>query len=346
MMAKKLKSKKRKPIAKLFFDKDITNTLKKKTIAVLGYASQGRAQALCLKESNVHVILGLRKKGTSWKNAIKDGWKKNENLFKIEDAVKKADIISFLIADTAQKKVYERNVKPYLRKGQTLLFAHGFNIHYNFIKYPPNTDVILVAPEGPGDMLREKYSKKSGVIALVAVENNFSGNAWNTALAYAKAIGCARAGVLKTTFREETETNLFAEQTVLCGGITKLVDDAQELMLKEGYNPLMVYWITSHTLYGLIAPIAFRFGNAGMLSRVSRTAQKGAFNARKKMFKHNKTEMKKILEEIKSGKFAKEWMREYETKGVSVLNAKLKKLNKSSAEKAGKFSRKIMKNEN
>src|SRR3989339_1123801 len=222
-MSKQIKDANGKVVAELLQDEDVDSNLDGKTIAVIGYASQGRGQSLCYRDSGINTILGLRKNGQSWKQALEDGWGENETLFEIPEAVKKADMIVMVIADTAQPEVYKAQIEPNLSAGKTLVFSHGFNIHFKQIIPPADVDVIMVAPKGPGLMVRKMYEEGMGVPSLIAIQQDASGNAKKIALAYAKGIGGTKAGVFETTFKEETETDLFGEQAVLCGGCTALV---------------------------------------------------------------------------------------------------------------------------
>ncbi len=330
-------------VAELLQDEDVTTTLDGKVLAVIGYASQGRGQSLCYRDSGINTILGLRKDGASWQKAADDGWKEGETLFDIETAVQKADIIELLIADTAQAEVFREQIEPHLKEGKMLVFSHGFNIHFRQVMPPKNVDVAMIAPKGPGFTVREQYEKGFGVPALVAVEQNPSGKAWDHILAMAKALGATRPGIFKTTFKDEVESDLFGEQVDLCGGVVWMVKNAYETLIEAGYNPLLAYWEVHHELYGLIAPLAYKYGNAGMLDRVSLTARKGAVVSGKRvMDEHVKQNMKKCLDDIQSGKFAKEWVAEYKECGFTKLNAELDDLRKHPLEVVGKQTRKIM----
>ncbi len=342
-MAHAIKDENGNVIAELLGEDDVQSTLNGKKLAVIGYASQGRGQGLCYRDSGVDTILGLRKGGASWKRATEDGWKEGETLFEIEEAVRKADIILMLIADTVQPEVYKEKIEPNLSEGKTLVFSHGFNIHFKEIIPPENIDVSMIAPKGPGFIVRREYENGFGVPALVAVHQDYTGKAWDNILAMAKAIGATKPGVLKTTFKDEVESDLFGEQVDLCGGITELVKKAYETLVEAGYNPVLAYWEVHHELYGLIAPLAYKYGNVGMLRRVSLTARKGAVKVGKMVIdEHVKENMKKALEDIQSGKFAKEWMDEYRKHGFSKVNEELDSLEKHTLEAVGKQVRKIM----
>lgn len=342
-MAKQIKNVKGIVIAELLQDEDVKSDLSGKTIAVIGYASQGRGQALCYRDSGVNTIIGLRKDGNSWKNALEDGWVKDKTLFEIGSAVKKADIIVMLIADVAQPEVYKKDIEPNLKEGQMIVFSHGFNIHFRQIIPPKNVDVAMIAPKGPGTIVRQEYKKGFGVPALLAVNNDYTGNAWDNILAMAKAIGATKPGVYKTTFKDEVETDLFGEQADLCGGVVEMVKKAFETLIEAGYNPLLAYWEVHHELYGLIAPLAYKYGNTGMLRRVSLTARKGAVKSGKKVIdSHVKKNMKICLEDIQSGKFAKEWLEEYKNYGFSKVNTEIEEFEKHELEAVGVQIRKIM----
>ncbi|MBD3202697.1 ketol-acid reductoisomerase [Candidatus Woesearchaeota archaeon] len=342
-MVKKILDKNNKAVAELLKDEDIQSNLSEKTIAVLGYASQGKGQSLCYRDSGINTILGLRKSKDSWKRAKEDGWQEKKTLFTIPEAVKRADIICMLIADTAQQKVYENKIRPNLTSGKTLMFSHGFNIHFKQIIPEKDIDVIMVAPKGPGFTVREMYEKGFGVPALVAVSQDCSGNAMKTALSMAKALGASKPGVLKTTFKDEVESDLLGEQVDLCGGITELVKKSFETLVEAGYNPLLAYFEVHHELYGLIAPLAYRYGNVGMLRRVSLTARKGAVSRGSSVIdEHVKDNIKNCLNDIQSGKFAKEWIKEYEDHGFEKVNEKLKKFEEHLIEQVGKQAREIM----
>ena len=342
-MVNQIKDKEGNVIAELLQDEDVTTNLEGKRLAVIGYASQGRGQSLCYRDSGVDTILGLRKTGQSWNKALEDGWVENESLFEIQDAVKKADIVEILIADTVQPKVYKELIEPNLREGQMLVFAHGFNINFGYVKPPENVDIAMIAPKGPGFTVRKQYKQGFGVPALIAVEQNHTGEAWNNIMAMAKAVGATRPGVFKTTFKDEVETDLFGEQVDLCGGVVKMVQHAFNTLIEAGYNPLLAYWEVHHELHGLIAPLAYKYGNFGMLNRVSLTARKGAVSRGKRVMDQNvKDNMKKCLDEIQSGEFAKEWMDEYNEFGFSKLNKELDDLKNTDLETVGLQTRKFM----
>ena len=281
------------------------DVLKGKTIAVIGYGSQGRGQSLNLRDSGIKVVIGLRP-GKSWDAASKDGMQVNT----VSDAVKKADIIQVLVPDELQGALYRTEIRPGLTDGKVLMFSHGFNIHFGQIVPPPNVDVIMVAPKGPGRMVRRQYEEGKGVPALIAIQQDFSGNAKKVALAYAKAIGATRAVVLETTFREETETDLFGEQAVLCGGITSLIKAGFETLVDAGYAPEMAYLEVLHETK-LIVDLIYEGGFTNMRNSISNTAQYGDLTRGPRVIgPESYAAMAEILDEIQSGRFAKEWMLE------------------------------------
>ncbi len=342
-MAKQIKDANGKVVAELLQDEDVSSNLDGKTLAVLGYASQGRAQSLCYRDSGIKTILGVRKSGTSWKKALEDGWKENETLFEIDKAVKKADIILMLIADTAQPEVYKSEIGPNLDDGNMLVFSHGFNIHFKQIIPPNNIDVAMIAPKGPGSIVRQEYENGFGVPALIAVQQDYTGKAWDNILAMAKAIGATKPGVFKTTFKDEVESDLFGEQVDLCGGVIEMVKHTFDTLVESGYNPLLAYWECHHELHGLIAPLAYKYGNVGMLNRVSFTARKGALRSGKRvMDEHVKKNMKDVLNDIQSGEFAREWVEEYKKYGFKKMQEELDKLAKHPLETVGVQIRKAM----
>ena len=279
--------------------------LKGKKIAVIGYGSQGRGQSLNLRDSGLDVVIGLRP-GKSWDAATKDGMK----VMKVTEAVKAADIIQILLPDEHQGAVYKSDIQPHLTGNKCLMFSHGFNIHFGQIVPPANVDVIMVAPKGPGFMVRRQYEEGKGVPALIAIHQNASGNAHKVALAYAKGIGATRAVVLETSFREETETDLFGEQAVLCGGCTSLVKAGFETLVDAGYEPEMAYLEVVHELK-LIVDLIYEGGLTNMRQYISNTAQYGDLTRGPRVIGPEAYEaMAEILEEIQSGKFAREWMLE------------------------------------
>ncbi len=292
---------------KVYYDKDADlGVLKNKTIAIIGYGIQGRGQALNLRDSGLNVIIGQREGGPNYQKAIDDGFKPMD----AGKAAQKADIIVVLTQDHLQADIYKKQLRRHMKKGKSLVFSHGFNIHFGQIKSPADIDVWMVAPKGPGSFVRRQYEEGKGVPCLVAIHQNASGNAMKEALAYAKGLGGARAGVFETTFKEETETDLFGEQAVLCGGTSALVKAGFETLVEAGYAPEMAYFECLHELK-LIVDIIYEEGIAGMRKRVSDTAEYGDYTRGKRIVTDKtKKEMQKILKEIQTGKFAREWMKE------------------------------------
>ena len=324
--------------AKVYSDKDANlNVLKGKTLAVLGFGSQGHAHALNLKESGCSVIIGLYEGSKSIAVAREKGFQ----VYPTAEAVKRADVIFVAIPDTKQPAAYERDIKPNLTKGKTLLFSHGFAIHFKTIVPPKNVDVILVAPKGPGHIVRRQFTEGKGVPALIAVYQNPSKQAKKVALAWAKGVGGTRAGVIETTFKEETETDLFGEQTVLCGGASALVQAGYETLVEAGYQPEMAYFECLHELK-LIVDLMNEAGISGMRFSISETAKWGDVSVGPKIIDASvKKRMKTALKEIQNGKFAKGWVAEYEG-GYKKYNALLKQGEKHGIEKTGARLRGLM----
>jgi ketol-acid reductoisomerase len=291
---------------RIYSEKDVKGqALKGATIAVLGYGSQGRAHALNLKDSGFEVVVGVRRGGPSWKKAKKDGLRVAEPI----DAVKGAELIALLTPDMAQPAVYAV-VRPAIKRGATLLFAHGFNIHFRQIKPRKDLDVVLIAPKGPGDLVRRQFQQGRGVPCLLAVAQDATGRARAKALAYAHGIGGTRGGVLETSFREETETDLFGEQAVLCGGATELVVKGFETLVEAGYQPEVAYYECLHELK-LIVDLLHEGGIAKMHRFISETAKYGDLTRGPRIIdRHVKRSMREILKEIQAGKFARQWIRE------------------------------------
>jgi len=294
-------------MAKIFYDKDCNiNDIKDKTIAVVGYGIQGRGQALNLRDSGLKVIIAQRPGGPNYDKAIKDGFKP----MSVEEATKLADVIIILTQDHLQADIYKKSIEPHLTPGKALAFSHGFNIHFKFIVPPKNVDVFMIAPKGPGALVRRQYEEGRGVPCLVAVHQNATKNALKIALAYAKGIGGSRAGIIQTTFKEETETDLFGEQAVLCGGASELIKAGFETLTKAGYQPEIAYFECLHELK-LIVDLIYEDGITGMRKRVSDTAEYGDLTRGTRIVnKRTRLEMQKILKEIQKGKFANEWMAE------------------------------------
>ena len=324
--------------AKVYTDKDADlSVLKNKTLAVLGFGSQGHAHALNLKESGLKVIIGLYEGSKSIEVAREKGFE----VVSTGEAVKRADVIFVALPDTKQAKVYESDIAPNLSKGKTLLFSHGFSIHFKTIVPPKNVDVILVAPKGPGHIVRRQYVEGKGVPALIAIYQNASGKAKKVALAWAKGIGGTRAGVIETTFKEETETDLFGEQTVLCGGASALIQAGYETLVEAGYQPEMAYFECLHELK-LIVDLMNEAGISGMRFSISETAKWGDVSVGPKIVDASvKKRMKAALKDIQSGKFAKGWIAEYKG-GYKKYNALLKKGEQHSIEKVGDRLRGLM----
>ena len=289
---------------KIYYEKDVNiDVLKDKTIAVIGYGSQGSAQAQNMAESGLNVVVGLRKGGNSWQTALDDGMK----VLTMEEAAEVADVIHILIPDEIQAQVYEKSIKPGLKEGNTLSFSHGYNIHYQYIIPPENVNVTMIAPKGPGSTVRGQYLDGFGVPGLVAVHQDYTGNAHQVALAMGQGSGLTRAGVLETTFKEETETDLFGEQAVLCGGVTELIKAGFQTLIEAGYQPEVAYFETCHEVK-LIVDLIYKKGFAGMWHDVSNTAEFGGLTRRDRVItEESRKEMKEILKEIQNGKFAKEW---------------------------------------
>ena len=324
--------------AKIYTDKDASlEPLKGKTCAVIGFGSQGHAHALNLKESGVKVIIGLYPGSKSRAVAEQRGFK----VYDTAEAVKLADVIFVALPDTKQPAAYKKDIEPHLTKGKTILFSHGFSIHYKTIVPAKNVNVILVAPKGPGHIVRRQYTEGKGVPSLIAIYQNPGKDAKKIALAWAKGIGGTRAGVLETSFKEETETDLFGEQTVLCGGCTALVQAGFETLVEAGYSPEMAYFECLHELK-LIVDLMNESGIAGMRFSISETAKWGDVSVGPKIIdKGVKVRMKKALKDIQNGKFAKEWVKEYEG-GYKKYNALLKAGEKHPIEKTGARLRSMM----
>lgn len=301
---------------KIYYEKDVnTDVLKDKIVAVIGYGSQGRAQAMNMAESGLNVVVGLRQDGSSWKVAKEDGLE----VMTVEEASQKADIIHLLIPDEIQAQVYEQSIKDGLEEGNTISFSHGYNIHFQYIKPPKNVNITMIAPKGPGSTVRQQYVDGFGVPGLVAVEKDYTGEAMAIALAMGQGCGLTRAGVLETTFKEETETDLFGEQAVLCGGVTELIKAGFSTLVEAGYQPELAYFETCHELK-LIVDLIYQKGFAGMWHDVSNTAEFGGLSRRERLITdETRSEMKKVLKEIQTGKFTKEWALENQA-GKPQLN--------------------------
>ena len=324
--------------AKVYTQKEAKVTpLRKKMLAVIGYGSQGHAHALNLKESGCKVIVGLYKGSKSIKVAKKHGFE----VVDVAEATRRADVIMIGVPDMKQAEVYESEIKPNLSKGKTLLFTHGFAIHFGLIQPPRGVSVIMVAPKGPGHVVRSQYKEGKGVPSLIAVNKGSSKDAKQIALAWAAGIGAGRAGILQTSFKEETETDLFGEQAVLCGGASALVEAGFETLVEAGYAPEMAYFECLHELK-LIVDLMIESGIAGMRFSISETAKYGDVTRGPRVINANvKRSMKTILKEIQSGKFAKEWVKEYQD-GLKNYNKLLEKGEKHPIEVCGRRLRSLM----
>ncbi|MGI6744099.1 MAG: ketol-acid reductoisomerase [Eubacteriales bacterium] len=310
-------------MARIFYQQDCDlQKLSGKTVAVIGYGSQGHAHALNLKDSGVNVVVGLYKGSKSWEKAEAQGLK----VMTSEEAAKAADIVMILINDEKQAALYKESIEPNLTEGKTLAFAHGFNIHFGCIKPPKNVNVIMIAPKGPGHTVRSEYLAGKGVPCLVAVEQDATGDALELGLAYALGIGGARAGVLETTFRTETETDLFGEQAVLCGGICALMQAGYETLVEAGYDPRNAYFECIHEMK-LIVDLIYQSGFAGMRYSVSNTAEYGDYVTGPKIItEETKNTMRQILKNIQDGSFAKEFLLDMSSAGAQVHFNAMRKL--------------------
>ncbi|CAH2212796.1 MULTISPECIES: ketol-acid reductoisomerase [Tepidibacter] len=294
-------------MTKMYYEKDGNlEIFEGKKVAIIGYGSQGHAHALNLKESGVDVVVGLYKGSKSWEKVKENGLE----VMEVANAVKESSVIMILVPDEKQKNIYEDHIKPNLKEGDTLAFAHGFNIHFNQIVPPKYVDVFMVAPKGPGHLVRRVYEEGGGVPGLIAIYQDYTGKAKYTALAYAKGIGATRAGVIETTFKEETETDLFGEQAVLCGGVTELIKAGFDTLVKAGYKPEIAYFECLHEMK-LIVDLLYEGGFEKMRYSISDTAEYGDYMiGRRIITQETRKEMKKVLEEIQAGKFAKDWISE------------------------------------
>lgn len=325
-------------MAKLYYDKDANlELLSGKKVAIIGYGSQGHAHALNLKDSGVDVCVGLYKGSKSWIIAENAGLQ----VLEVADAVKQSDLIMILIPDEKQASLYKENIAPYLTQGKSLLFAHGFNIHFGQIVPPSNVDVFMVAPKGPGHTVRSQYLEGKGVPCLIAIHQDHTGKAKDLALAYAKGIGGARAGVLETTFKEETETDLFGEQAVLCGGVTALIKAGFETLVEAGYQPESAYFECCHEMK-LIVDLINQGGLEYMRYSISDTAEYGDYSVGKRIITdETKKEMKNVLTEIQDGTFARNWILENQANRPG-FNAIRRIEKEHEIEKVGKELRKMM----
>ncbi len=325
-------------MAKIYYDKDADlNVYNGRTIAIVGYGIQGRGQALSLRDSGLNVLVAQRPGGPNYEQAKKDGFEPVE----ADVAAKKADVLMILTQDHVQGELYRKSIKRYLKKGKSLAFSHGFNVHFGQIKPPADVDVWMIAPKGPGALVRRQFEEGKGVPCLVAIHQNASGNALKDALAYARGIGGGRAGIFETSFREETETDLFGEQAVLCGGTSALIKAGYETLIEAGYAPEMAYFECLHELK-LIVDLIYEGGIVGMRQRVSDTAEYGDYTRGPRIITdRTRKEMKKILKEIQSGKFAREWMKENKN-GRPNFNKYREDAENHPVEKVGKELRAMM----
>ncbi|RKD23809.1 ketol-acid reductoisomerase [Ammoniphilus oxalaticus] len=321
----------------MYYEKDVNRAaLEGKTIAVIGYGSQGHSQAQNLRDSGFNVIIGLRK-GGSWNQAEEDGF----TVYSVAEATAQADVVQILLPDELQRKVYEEEIEPNLKDGAALFFSHGFNIHYGQIQPPANVDVVMVAPKGPGHLVRRVYVEGFGVPGLIAIEQNATGKAMEIGLAYASGVGATRAGVIETTFREETETDLFGEQAVLCGGTSELVKAGFETLVEAGYKPEIAYFECLHELK-LIVDLMYEGGLDYMRYSISDTAEYGDYSSGNRIINDDtKVEMKKILGEIQDGTFARNFILENQS-GRAGFTARRRLEKEHQLETVGKQLREMM----
>jgi len=326
-----------KQMAKIYYQEDCNlSMLEGKTIAVIGYGSQGHAQALNAKESGCNVIIGLYEGSKSWDKAVAQGF----DVYTAAEAAKRAEIIMILINDEKQAALYKESIEPHLEAGNMLMFSHGFGIHYGQIVPPANVDVVMIAPKGPGHTVRSEYQEGKGVPCLIAVHQDATGKAHDKGLAYALAIGGARAGVLQTTFREETETDLFGEQAVLCGGVTALMKAGFETLVEAGYEPESAYFECIHEMK-LIVDLIYQSGFAGMRYSVSNTAEYGDYITGPKIIgEESKKAMKAVLKDIQEGTFARNWLLENQVNAPN-FRAMRKQESQHESEKVGQELRKL-----
>ncbi len=323
---------------RIFYEADADlELIRDKVVAVVGYGSQGHAQAQNLRDSGVQVLVAQRPGSRNYQQAVEDGFKP----LSVKEAAEKADIVQLLIPDHVQASVYAEDVAPYMTSGKMLMFSHGFNIHYGQIIPPKDVDVVMVAPKGPGHLVRSEFVRGAGVPALVAIHQDATGKALQLALAYAKGIGATRAGVIETTFKEETETDLFGEQCVLCGGVSELIKAAFETLVEAGYQPEIAYFECLHELK-LIVDLIYQGGLSYMRYSVSDTAEYGDLTRGPRVIsEHTRTTMKEILKEIQSGAFAKEWILENKA-GRPMFQALRKQARQHIIEEVGKKLRSMM----
>jgi len=326
-------------MAQTWKDEDVSlDPIKGQTIAVLGYGIQGNAQSNNMKDSGLNVIIGVKEGGSSWQKAKADGHK----VMSIAEATKAGDIIQVLIPDMVQAQVYKEEIGPNLSEGNALSFSHAAAIHWKWIEAPNNVDIIMIAPKGPGSKVRETYQQGFGTPSIVAVHQDYTKNAWDRTLAIAKAIGSTKAGVIKTTFQEEVETDWFGEQADLCGGCASMIINSFETLVEAGYQPEIAYFEVLHELK-LIVDMIQRYGINGMWRRVSETARYGGLTRGPVVMNaETKERMKKILVEIQNGTFNEEWISEYKKNGKNAFDRYMKELDAHQIEKVGKNMRKMM----
>jgi ketol-acid reductoisomerase len=323
-------------MAKMYYEKDADlGVLKGKTIAIIGYGSQGHAQAQNLRDSGLNVVIGLRP-GKSWDTAKNDGFE----VLSVEDAARRADVINILLPDESQPKVYRDSIEPNLKTGAAIMFSHGFNINFGQIRPSADKDIFMIAPKSPGHMVRRTYVEGFGVPALIAVEQNATGKAYEIGLAYAKGIGSTRAGVIETTFREETETDLFGEQAVLCGGTSALVKAGFETLIEAGYQPEVAYFECLHELK-LIVDLMYEGGLASMRHSISNTAEYGDYVTGPRIITaETKAEMKRVLDDIQTGKFSRNFL--LDQSNGAFMHATRRKEAEHPIEKVGGQLRELM----
>ncbi len=326
-------------MAQIWKDEDVSlDPIKDQIIAVLGYGIQGNAQSNNMKDSGLNVIVGVKEGGSSWQKAQADGHK----VMSIAEATKAGDIIYVLIPDMVQAKVYKEEIGPNLSEGNALSFSHAAAIHWKWIEAPNNVDVIMIAPKGPGSKVRETYQQGFGTPSIVAVHQDYTKKAWERTLGIAKAIGSTKAGVIKTTFKEEVETDWFGEQADLCGGCASMVINSFETLVEAGYQPEIAYFEVLHELK-LIVDMIQRYGINGMWRRVSETARYGGLTRGSVVMNaETKERMKKVLEEIQNGTFNEEWISEYQKNGKNAFDRYMKELDSHQIEQVGKKMRQMM----
>ena len=326
-------------MAETWKDADVSlDPIKDQIIAVIGYGIQGNAQSNNMKDCGLNVIVGLKEGGNSWEKAKADGHK----VMSVADACKSADIIHVLIPDMVQSKIFKEEIEPNLSEGNALSFSHAAAIHWKWIEAPNNIDIIMIAPKGPGSKVRETYLDGFGTPSIVAVHQDYTKKAWDRTLGMAKAIGSTKAGVIKTTFQEEVETDWFGEQADLCGGSASMIVNAFETLVEAGYQPEIAYFEVLHELK-LIVDMIQRYGIAGMYRRVSETARYGGLiRGPVVMNKDNKEQMKKVLQQIQDGTFNEEWISDYQKNGKNAFDRYMKELDAHQVEQVGKKMRQMM----